>query len=281
MTLNHDSQQVPLPAAVFVGDFNTGKSLLINALIRNNLLFTSREESLVPPVFISRGIGTEPICAGRPPGEQSPIPKSHVQFLGIRQLDEQPCECEALAAMIPDFPFRHFVLVDTPGASSEKNKSDIFPVYKALENTLFIVTTTLDYWPARHTMALIKEYHFRFPGRFVVVANMADQENADEIRRVRDKARRRMENNGIRPAPPFFALSARLELTRRGPEDEYRNRIKKEVRELCDAGFDAFRVLLYEFEASVARHIPDYDIEALFSSTLAAAVVADQKGQTS
>lgn len=279
MTTFQESQGLALPAALFVGDFNTGKTLLINALLRKNLLFISREESLTPPVFVARGESDEVVYGARPGNGDSPVPRSHEQFLSSRQMDGVPCDSDALGILAPDMPFRHFILVDTPGASTEENKPAIPGVNAALNNALFVLTTTLEYWPARHTISLIKEYQVRFPGRFVVVANMADQVNANEIRRVRDRARHRMERNGIYPAPPFFALSARLELARNSGEDEYRRRIKHEVRELCDAGFDAFRVALYEFEAKVSRGSENYDLEALLNSTLAAAVTTNQKGQ--
>ena len=45
--------------------------------------------------------------------------------------------------------------------------------------------------------------------------------------------------NAMELPPRRSSLSARLKLARR-MSDEYRRRIKTEVRELCDAGFDAF-----------------------------------------
>ena len=279
MSLFLESQMLAPPAAVFVGDFNTGKTLLINALLRQNLLFISREESLTPPVFVARSDDAEMMYGARPGAGMTPVQQSHEQFLSSRQMNGLPCESDALAVLAPDMPFRHFILVDTPGASTEENKPAIPPVAPALNNAIFVLTTTLEYWPARHTISLIKEYQVRFPGRFLVVANMADQVNANELRRVRDRARQRMERNGIHPAPPFFALSARLELARNAGDDEYRRRIKHEVRELCDAGFDAFRVALYEFEARVSRGSENYDLDAILNGALAAAVTTNQKGQ--
>ena len=277
-TVSQEQTQDSTPAAVFIGDFNTGKSYVINALLRQPLLFTSREESLAPPVVVCRGDGNEPIYAGRSTEDHLPVTKSHAQLLGTRQVDGQPCDSDVLAVLAPGMPFRQFVLVDTPGASSEKNKSAILAAVPALERALFVLTTTIEYWPARHTMALIHEYHLRFPGRFIVVANMADQANVEEIRRIREKARHRMESNGISQAPPFFVLSARLELARQTPGDEYRRRVRPEVRELCDAGFDAFRVALYEFEARVSTVSVKHDAVSLLQSPLAGAVITNQKG---
>ncbi len=277
--MQQEFQGPPLPAAVFVGDFNTGKSLVINALLRNSVLFISREESRTPPVFVSRGGVPETVYASRSEETQTTESKSHEQFLNTRHLQGQPCDSDALGIQTPDMPFRHLVFVDTPGASTDENRPAILRPAPALVNTLFVITTTLEYWPARHTMALIKEHHLHFPGRFVVVANMADQMNANEIRRVRDRARHRLERNGINPAPPFFPVSARLELARRAPGDEYRRRVKSEVRELCDAGFDAFRVTLYEFEANISSSGAGYDLNDLLTSTLAAAVTINEKGQ--
>lgn len=280
-SMQQDVQESPLSAAVFMGDFNTGKSLIINALLRQDILFISREESRTPPVFIARGDVSEALYGARPKEGQDPESKSHEQFLSIRHLKNEPCDSDALGVLLPNMPFRHFTFVDTPGASTDDNKPAILNAAQALDNTIFVLTTTLEYWPARHTMALIKEYHAHYPGRFIVVANMADQMNANDIRRVRDRAGARLERNGITPAPPFFPVSARLELARRRPGDEYRRRIKPEVRELCDAGFDAFRVALYEFEATVSAGSAGYDLDSLLTSTLTTAVTINEKGQDS
>lgn len=268
------------PAAIFLGDFNTGKSLLINALVRRPLLFIGRQESLVPPVLISRAGGKESSYCARSMIDGELVSKSHAQFLTLRQINGKPCEYDLLAALIPDMPFIKLLVVDTPGASSEVNKPAIFPDVDSLRNTLFIITTTLEYWPARHTMALISEYHARFPGHFVVAANMADLVNANEIRRVCEKAGRRMEKYGIHPAPPFFALSARLECARQGFDNEYRTRVKRDVRELCDAAFDAFRLALYEFEARAAQVENPYRIDALMTGMFAGSLTNNEKGRS-
>ncbi len=278
-TMQQGLQESPLCAAVFMGDFNTGKSLLINALVRHDILFISRDESRTPPVFIARGDGGDPVFGARQKGESAPELKSHEQFLSTRHIKGAPCDSDALGALVPDMSFRRLVFVDTPGASTDDNRPAILKPAPALDNTLFVLTTTLEYWPARHTMALIKEYHAHFPGRFVIAANMTDQMNASEIRRVRDRARQRLERHGVTPAPPLFPLSARLEMARRMPGDEYRRRIKTEVRELCDAGFDAFRVALYEFEANASPNHAEYSLDTLLTSTLATAVTTSEKGQ--
>jgi hypothetical protein len=125
-------------------------------------------------------------------------------------------------------------------------------------------------------------YHRQvFGENLVVVANMADHLNANEIRRISDRAPHRMELYGISPAPRFYALSARLELARGVRMNEYRNRTKRDVRDLCDAGFDALRVALYEFEAahSGATVCPSFD--SLLSAPLAASFVQKQEGVAS
>lgn len=278
-TVDQGSPRTPFPTAVFSGDFNTGKSLLINALLRQNLLLISREESMTPPVLVAGKSGGEVLYGARLREEQEIVAQSREQFLSSRKVNGIPCESDALGILTPEMPFRHFVFVDTPGASTQESRPAIPAAAAALDNALFVLVTTLEYWPARHTMSLIREYQMRFPGRFLVVANMTDHVNPNEIRRVRDKGRQRMERNGIAPAPPFFTLSARLELARRNGDDEYRRRIKTEVRELCDAGFDAFRVALYEFEAKASLSAADYDLETLLNSPLAEAVIMNQKGQ--
>ena len=252
--------------------------MLINALLHREALFMSREESRTPPVLMAKSQTPEIQYGARMENSGETMVLSRDDFLNARKTNSVPCDSEALAVLLPDMPFRHFVFVDTPGASSLENRPAIPGAATAFDQSLFVLATTLEYWPARHTISLIKEYHARFPGRFVVAANMAEQFNAKEIRRVCDRARLRLERNGITPAPPVFALSARLELARRFGEDEYRNRIKPDVRELCDCGFDAFRVMLYEFEARATIASTAYDLDNVLGSPLADAVIMNQKG---
>ncbi len=263
-------------AAVFVGDFNVGKSLLINALLRANLLYTGREESRTLPTFVVRGDGDRILHAAFTPKEPEPILKTHEQFLSLRWDGRGERDYDAAAALAPEMPFRKLMLVDLPGGSSELRACAALPSMRALPNVLFVVATSVEYWPARHTMELIAAHHELFAGRFVVAANMADLLNPDEIRRIRDKAARRMEAFGITPAPPFFTLSARLECARRIPNDEYRRRIKPEVRDLCDAGFDALRVALYEFEALCDETPAAQNAAHVFNHPAARALMAEQ-----
>ncbi|NLN93397.1 MAG: hypothetical protein GX130_08840 [Candidatus Hydrogenedens sp.] len=237
-------------SALFIGDFNVGKSSVLNALIRRNLLFTSREESRTPPVFLARTGDDVITYSGYNPAEKDFVNQSHSQFLSMRRHGRTECPFTAMSALIPRFPFTGLMLVDTPGTSTEIQEQCLLPRDAALERSLVVLVTTVEYWAARHTLALITEYTERFAGRFVVVANMADQLNHKEILRIRDKASKRIESLSQSAAPPFYIVSAKLEHGRPDPEDEYRRRVKSEVRDLCDAGFDALRVALYEFEAA-------------------------------
>ena len=101
MSLFLESQILAPPAAVFVGDFNTGKTQLINALLRRNLLFISREESLTPPVFVARSDDFELAFGARPGAGLPPVLQSHEQFLSSRQMNGLPCENDALAVLSP------------------------------------------------------------------------------------------------------------------------------------------------------------------------------------
>ena len=124
-TMQQDLQECPLCAAVFMGDFNTGKSLLINALVRRDILFISRDESRTPPVLVAKGDTTEPVYGSRPAEGLSPGVKSHEEFLSTRHLNGMSCDSDALGALLPGMPFRHLVLVDTPGASTDDNRPAI------------------------------------------------------------------------------------------------------------------------------------------------------------
>ncbi len=267
------NSEAPLPVAIIAGDYNVGKSLLLNALLRDNLLFTGREESRIPPILIAPALVEETRYAAWNINAAEAAPKSHAQFLGLRGLDGTPCDYDALAALAPNMPFSRLVLVDTPGGSTEARESALWPDDARNAHAMIALVTDIEYWPARHTMRLIAEHQERYASHFIVVANMADHLNPEEIRRIRDKAARRMQTAGISPAPEFFAVSARLEMGRRNPEDEYRRRIQREVRDLCDAGFDALRVALYEFEAKCPGNLAMNTFEALFQSAVATALM--------
>lgn len=266
-----------VPVAILVGDYNVGKSHLLNALLGDNVLFVSREESRIPPILITRAHMPEPQYAAWKIEHSEVETKSYPQFLGIRQIGDLPCPYDALAVLLPDTPFSRLWFVDTPGGSTETHETALWPAAPPQTHSLFVLAVNIEYWPARHTMQLIAEHQERFAGHFIVVANMADQLNPDEIRRVRDKATRRMEMAGILHTPPFFAVSARLETGRRNPGDEYRKRIKRDVRELCDAGFDALRVALYEFEARNSGRAAATSFETMFRSEVAGILMSQIK----
>jgi len=127
----------------------------------------------------------------------------------------------------------------------------------------------------------IAHHHEVFGGVMVVVGNKADHLNADELRRIRDKAPIRLERYGVAPPPRFFAVSARLEAARGLPHNEYRRRVKQEVRELCDAAFDALRVALYEFEAQQGGEPACQSFKHLLQTPMAAAFIRTQEGSAS
>jgi hypothetical protein len=87
-----------------------------------------------------------------------------------------------------------------------------------------------------------------------------------------------MDSFGISPVPPLLALSARLESARGLARNEYRSRVKREVRDLCDTGFDALRVALYEFEAARGEDHPAPAFEQMLGAPLAASFLQTQRG---
>ncbi len=270
---------VPFPGAFFLGDFNVGKSALINALLRREALWAAREESHALPTFVGGSAQNEARYAALARADSELIPQSHEEFLNSRSVAEEdaPPAYAALAARLPGTTFRNLVLVDTPGASSDSLESVRVPELSNGEAVLLVVVTDIEYWSAKHTMDLIAYHHKHFGGALIVAANKADHLNANEIRRICDRAGRRMARYGIATPPPFLALSARLEAARGLPQSECRARVKREVRDLCDAGFDRLRVLLYEFEGAHTPHT-DPGFEALLKTPLAASFIASQQG---
>lgn len=247
------------PYALFMGDFNVGKSSLINALLRKEALVVSRRETRAVTTYVSRGTSDEPFYGGWPGTAGGIETLGHEEYLGTR-LDQNPRSFTALSARLPDLPFSRLALVDTIGTSSEVKASVRLSALDDVKQALMIVVTDIEYWSAKHTMDFLLHHRGLMGEDLIVVANKADHLNASEIQRLCDKAAQRMENFGIRPAPRFLAVSARLEAARHQPHNEYRHRTKRDVRERCDAGMDALRVALYEFEA---RHAPGAQADAL------------------
>lgn len=241
------------PCILFVGDFNVGKSSLINALLRRDALFTSREESRALPTFIARGERTEACFAALTNDHERVDEKGHDEFWDIRQDRNNEASYIALAAQFPSIPFSQLVLMDTAGASSDSCTTVDVTELACPERAMLLLVTDIEYWASRHTMEFIASHLPIFGDSLIVVANKADHLNGNDIRRICEKAPDRMKSFGIHRPPRFLAVSARLELARYAAQSEYRHRTRREVRELCDAGMDALRVALYEFEAS---HIP-------------------------
>lgn len=265
------------PCAFFMGDFNTGKSAIINALLRKEVLPAGREESRALPTLVARSDGGWVDYAALE-AEGAAVPKMHGEFLGIRQGEGNPEAYVALAARVPGHPFNHLLLADTAGTSSDVLESVRMSGVNGVERGLMVVVTDIEYWSAKHTMDFIAYHHEAFAGQLMVVANKTDHLNANEVRRVQDRAVSRLESYGIRPAPRFFAVSARLEAARGAEHNEYRQRTKREVRDRCDAGFDALRLALYEFEA---KHGPGAfcpSFENLFAAPLVASFIRTQQG---
>jgi ribosome biogenesis GTPase A len=237
----------PLPFAFFVGDFNTGKSTLINALLRDNVLRCDRQETRSLPALVYRGAQGSPQFGALPP-DGAVHRKTLSQFQGMRSDESNTAGYRAAIAHTPSSPFSRLVLIDTPGTSSDSVEAAP-PEFGAVRSALMVVVTDIEYWSSKHNLRMIANYQETFGGALLVVANKADHLNISEIERLHKKASVRMEEFGISPAPRFFALSARLEALRTDRDDEYRKRTKPTVRAHCDAAFDAFRVALYEFEA--------------------------------
>lgn len=279
-SVNIQNTNKPLsgPCVLFMGDFNAGKSTLINALLRRDTLYSSREESLALPTFVSITHNTVAHFVAMAENGAGFNTKTHEEFKHIRRDMEHDTEYLALGAQLPDIPFNHLTLVDSMGMSGDSNQSLQINNLLDVERAMMVVVTDIEYWSARHTMDFILYHRNIFGDNLVVVANKADHLNAHEIRRICDNAPKRMESFGIKPAPKFLALSARLELARQLPKDEYRHRTKREVRELCDAGFDALRVAMYEFESACCRLLAQESIESRMQAPLPASFIKLQEG---
>ncbi len=174
---------------------------------------------------------------------------SREEFLNFRCGVNSSEKYAALVAFTPLSPFSRMVLVDTQGIGSVDLPS-LPECFKWIDsNYMLVVVVHVEEWQSKPNMELIRSLASS-TSNLVVVANHGDRLNANEIVRIRIKAPRVMLGYGIKPSPPFLLLSARLEQERRGTIDGFREGTKKSVVQLSDAGFDAFRVELHEFEAA-------------------------------
>lgn len=269
-----------LPLALFMGDFNVGKSSLINALLRRETLLSTREESRALPTFVARSAQREARYVALLRDGAGLEAKSHEEFLEIRREIGRPSPYGALGAALPGGPFSRLILVDTAGMSSDLSESVRLSRLPGQESMFFVAVADIEYWSAKHTLDFIAYHHELFNGSMVIVANKADHLNAEELKRIRDKAPIRLERYGIAPQPRFFPVSARLESARGLPHNEYRRRVKPEVRDLCDAAFDALRVALYEFEAMQGGEPACQSFKHLLQTPMATAFVQAQEGST-
>ncbi|MBI2425874.1 MAG: 50S ribosome-binding GTPase [Candidatus Hydrogenedentes bacterium] len=268
----------PLPCVFFVGDYNAGKSSLINALLRRDALLTCREESRALPAFVSRSPQNEASFAALTrQGAESAV-RTHDDFLSLRRPENGEAAYTALAARFPKTPFHRLVLVDSAGSSTDAVEKVRIPALSHPDRALLVVVTDVEYWSSKHNMDLIADLTETFGSHVIVVANKADHLNSNEIQRVSAKAPQRMEDFGIATPPRFFAVSARLESARLDKKNEYRTRTKARVLEMCDSAFDAFRVALYEFEAARSGPAQPPAFDELMGSPLAKSFIATQQG---
>jgi len=265
-------ESVPTPFVFFVGDFNAGKSTVINALLRDETLRCDRRESHALPTFIARGESATAQFSALPPDYKTPHRKSLSQFQGLRDDDTNTDNYRALHALTPANPFARLVLVDTAGMSGDMGSAPA-PEFQDTRDAMMVVVTDIEYWSSKHNLDLIAEYAEAFGDSLIVIANKADHLNVNDIKQIVNKAPQRMEDYGITQPPRFFAVSARLELLRHEETDEYRRRTKPTVRQWCDGAFDAFRVALYEFEATALTAPPMPELD-LLKTPLAQSVVS-------
>lgn len=242
-----EAESVPRrPAALFIGDFNVGKSATINALVRRRIFPTACQETTAVPALV-----------GRWPDEvfgRIGVATQEIEVVGLEVFEQvklgsgRDSGCKALLAGLPGHPYYQLVLIDSPGLSSMLHPEGRFHDLLGSPSLMIVVLVDVEYWAARHTFELLRELsaHHR---DLVVVANKADQLNHQEIRRIQARAPLRMAGQGVRQNVPFLLVSARLEGSRRKP-DPYREATQTSVRQLCDAGFDALRLQLFEFEAA-------------------------------
>ncbi|MBI2431362.1 MAG: 50S ribosome-binding GTPase [Candidatus Hydrogenedentes bacterium] len=266
-----------LPMAFFVGDFNVGKSALINALLRSPLLSMSGEESRSLPTFVVAGAAA-PEVLGYSRRDRRSQPMTLDDFAGLRGNNGRAAKWNALAASVPESPFARLALVDTPGMSSDTLETMQIETLSHQEQALLVLVADIEYWFAKHTMDFIAYHQQIFKRSLMIVANKADLMNASELARIQEKAARRMEDYGIVPAPAFHVLSARLELVRRAPHDDARRKTKAKVRDMCDISFDRFRLALYEFERRCPGEDAHLPLTSVLQSPLAASFLAQQDG---
>ncbi|HNT89422.1 MAG TPA: GTPase domain-containing protein, partial [Candidatus Hydrogenedentes bacterium] len=146
------------PCVLFMGDFNVGKSSLINALLRREALFASREESRALPTFVTRTDRAEAHFAAYLPEKGRVDEKGQDEFFDIRQDRNNEAGYILMGARLPAIPFSNLVLIDTAGASSDACETIDVSHLATPDKAMLVVVTDIEYWAARHTLDFVKSH---------------------------------------------------------------------------------------------------------------------------
>jgi len=244
-----------LPAVAFWGDFNVGKSALINALIHQPLLEVVRGESTPGFIFIANNGGDGQICWYRFDALTHDCSVFEQKAMIKWSLTNPTCASkhnrDIIVGYLPNLPFSRMVMVDSQGFSSARYDSDARDYLRdAPFEMLSVMVINCEYVGAKHSMEILKEIYESHPDRTVVALNGVDCLELDEILSLQKRTPKRLSTFGIQHVPPIYYLSAKLECERyQKGNQKYRESCKQAVIELCDIQFDRFRLFLYSWEA--------------------------------
>lgn len=108
-----------LPKLAVAGEFNAGKSTLVNHLLGQALLPVTATASRMPPVWLRHGPALA--WAEGPDGQR--------QALDLGQLHRAPAQCRCLHVTLPAPILRHCELLDLPGLSDpDRDEAQIHPL---------------------------------------------------------------------------------------------------------------------------------------------------------
>lgn len=213
----------------FLGEFSSGKSSLVNALLGKKILPAMDEPTTAAIVEVQAG---EELKAFIDPLDSNEIKEIELADLGDYVFGDKKDEIGKVILEIPenDFFRKGFKFVDTPGIQSlDQTHEDItFGYLPKVDAAVFVI----DINQGGATNSLInflkeKVINEEDINKFIFVLNKADTKKPEDLPTIEDNLRKQLEE--IIPSPIIISVSAKLGLE--GKEEGNIEKLKEIIKE--------------------------------------------------